>query len=95
MLSVGKWFSFTRGAAHGRAFLFTRHRAEYRHIPGSALVSSAGFGVSPKRTFKGEFPTPSMRDQGRAKRRQSSRRRDVFASTRDKCATQNMPPNQA
>src|SRR3989441_11828907 len=53
--------------AEGLVALFASH-----HNPGSACVSHAGFGVSPKQTWP------------------SSRRRDVAASTRDACATQNL-----
>jgi hypothetical protein len=60
-----------------------------RNVPGSALVPSAGFGVTPKRTFLTRGITTARRFLRRAF--ESSWRRDAATSTRDECATRSLP----
>jgi hypothetical protein len=58
-------------------------RADHANL-GSARVSRAGFGVSPKQSFHNAMffiQRPDLK---------SSRKRDAFASTRDARATQRM-----
>jgi error-prone DNA polymerase len=71
-------------AEHRRAAMWKVEETLHDDLLGSARVSRVGFGVSPKQSFQKHCKSDiSLRTQ------ESSRSRDVIASTRDACATQN------
>ena len=75
--------AFNCFSTHRRAAMWKVEETLDDDLLGSARVSRAGFGVSPKQASPKHFnPRRSSRVQ------ESSRKRDAFASTRDACATQ-------
>src|SRR5713101_1333139 len=70
-------------ADHRRAAMWEVEEALHDDLLGSARVPRAGFGVSPKQSFRKDYKSEIT-----SRIQKSSRSRDTIASTRDACAPQ-------